>query len=82
MNWSDAALALGASGKIRGMEKLSTIERAQQAIVRAQSAVTRCRPALDWAKDIRAQKRVEHQGLRAEAEENMVRTEILKTGSA
>jgi len=62
------------------MEKLDAIERAQQAIVRAQGAVVRCRAALERTKDITAQKRLEYQGLRAKAEENMVRTEILKTG--
>jgi multidrug resistance efflux pump len=64
------------------VEKPNAIDQAQQAIIRAQTAVTRCRAALERAKDIAAQKRMEYQRLRAGTEENMVRTEILKTASA
>jgi hypothetical protein len=64
------------------MEKLGAIEQAQQAVVRAQSAVARCRVALEQAKDIMARRCEDYQRLRAGTEESMVRTEILKTGSA
>jgi hypothetical protein len=82
MNLSDAAAALGKSGKARDMEKLDAIEQAQQAVARAQSAVARCRAALERVRDIVARRRVEYQAIRAEVEERIVRAEILKTGSA
>jgi hypothetical protein len=75
MNLSDAAAALGKSGKVWGMEKLGAIEQAQQ-------AVARCRAALERARDIVARRRVEYQAIRSGVEHRIVRAEILKTGSA
>jgi hypothetical protein len=82
MNLSDAAAALGKSGKARSMEKLDAVEQAQQAVARAQRAVARCRAALERARDIVARKRMEYQAIRAGVEDRIVRTEILKTASA
>jgi hypothetical protein len=68
--------------KLYEIERAQQVERAQQAIIRAQGAVARCRAALERAKDIMAQSRAEYRMLRAGTEETIARSKIRMRASS